>query len=122
MLFIYIDNSGIGDIANVDARLCQYLCTILSIPATQGRSRFCEVADFDINSSQEHDEDPRVVIDDKPSLDQHVDCSRVVHESDGPAGWVRSGRVTILPDFGGSGQHFGVLSFFTDYFLVPESI
>ena len=36
---------------------------------------------------------------------------RVVHGSDGPAGWVRSGRVTILPDFGGSGQHFGFISF-----------
>ena len=29
---------------------------------------------------------------------------RVVHGSDGPAGRVGSGRVTILPDFGGSGR------------------
>ena len=41
---------------------------------------------------------------------------RVVHGSDGPAGRVGSGRVTILPDFGGSGrvgsgQHFGFISF-----------
>ena len=33
-----------------------------------------------------------------------VGHDRVVHGSDGPAGWVRSDRVTILPDFGGSGQ------------------
>ena len=42
--------------------------------------------------------------------------TRVVHGSDGPAGrvgWTRgSGRVSIL----------GFLFFFTDYFLVPESI
>ena len=38
------------------------------------------------------------------------------------SGRVGSGRVTILPDFGGSGQHFGFLIFFTYYFLVPESI
>ena len=47
------------------------------------------------------------------------------HGSDGPAGRVRtgrvgSGRVTILPDFGGSALL--ILKFFTDYFLVPESI
>ena len=36
---------------------------------------------------------------------------RVVHGSDGPAGRVGSSRVTILPDFGGSGQHFGFFSF-----------
>ena len=30
--------------------------------------------------------------------------NRVVHGSDGPAGRVGSGRVTILPDFGGSGR------------------
>ena len=41
---------------------------------------------------------------------------RVVHGSDGPAGRVGSGRVTILPDFGGSGRvgsgkHFGFFSF-----------
>ena len=40
----------------------------------------------------------------------------VVHGSDGPAGRVGSGRVgsgrvTILPDFGWSGQHFGFFSF-----------
>ena len=29
---------------------------------------------------------------------------RVVHGSDGPAGRVGSGRVTILPDVGGSGR------------------
>ena len=29
---------------------------------------------------------------------------RVVHESDEPAGGVGWGRVTILPDFGGSGR------------------
>ena len=34
-----------------------------------------------------------------------------VHWSDGPAGWVRSDQVTIFPDFGGSGQHFGCISF-----------
>ena len=34
-----------------------------------------------------------------------------VHGWDGPAGWVRSDRVTIFPDFGGSGQHFGFFSF-----------
>ena len=45
--------------------------------------------------------------------------SRVVHGPDGPAGRVGSrfcrilaGRVTILPDFSGSGQHFGFCSFF----------
>ena len=27
------------------------------------------------------------------------------------SGQARSGRVTILPDFGGSGQHFGFFSF-----------
>ena len=53
-----------------------------------------------------------------------LSCSvkpRVVH---GPGAWLHglAGRVTILPDFGGSGQHFGFFSFFTDYFLVPESI
>ena len=55
---------------------------------------------------------------------------RVVHGSDGPAG-VGSGRVTILPDFGGSSRVGSALrirkkqnqfKFFTDYFLVPESI
>ena len=43
----------------------------------------------------------------------------------GPAGRVGSGRVTILPDFGGSGRvgsAFRIFKFFTDYFLVPESI
>ena len=34
-----------------------------------------------------------------------------VHGLDGPAGWVRSDRVTIFPDFGESGQHFGFFSF-----------
>ena len=29
---------------------------------------------------------------------------RVVHGSDGPAGRVGSGRIMILPDFGGSGR------------------
>ena len=51
--------------------------------------------------------------------------SRVVHGSDGPAGRVGSGRVTILPDFGGSGRvgsTLRIFKFFTDYFLVPESI
>ena len=38
------------------------------------------------------------------------------------SGRVRSGRVTILPDFGGSGQHLGFISFFTDYFLVSHRI
>ena len=32
----------------------------------------------------------------------HDVIDRVVHGSDGPAGRVGSGRVTILPDFGGS--------------------
>ena len=41
--------------------------------------------------------------------------------------YVGSGRVTILPDFGGSGRvgsgkHFGFFYFFTDYILVPGSI
>ena len=38
---------------------------------------------------------------------------------------VVSGRVTILPDFGGSGRvgsALQIFQFFTDYFLVPESI
>ena len=57
---------------------------------------------------------------------------RVVHGSDGPAGRVGSGRVGSGRvgsghDFAGfrrvgSGQHFGFISFFTYYFLVPESI
>ena len=55
---------------------------------------------------------------------------RVVHGSDGPAGRVGSGRVgpgrvTILPDFGGSGRvgsALRIFKFFTEYFLVPESI
>ena len=55
---------------------------------------------------------------------------RVVHGSDGPVGRVGSGRigsgrVTILPDFGGSGRvgsALGIYQFFTDHFLVPESI
>ena len=52
-------------------------------------------------------------------------CFRVVHGSDGPAGRVGSGRVTILPDFGGSGRvgsAHRIFKFFTDYILVPESI
>ena len=35
-----------------------------------------------------------------PEIDNGL---RVVHGSDGPAGRVGLGRVTILPDFGGSG-------------------
>ena len=37
---------------------------------------------------------------------------------------VGSGRVTILPDFGGSGRvsTSDFLFFFTDYFLVPKSM
>ena len=45
----------------------------------------------------------------------HDVIDTVVHGSDGPAGRVGSGRVTILPDFGaigGSGQHFGFFSFY----------
>ena len=41
------------------------------------------------------------------------------------SGRVGSGRVTILPDFGGSGRvgsALRIFKFFTDYFLVPESI
>ena len=38
------------------------------------------------------------------------------------SGRVGSGRVTTLPNFGGSGQHSGFISFFTDFFLEPESI
>ena len=34
----------------------------------------------------------------------HDVIDRVVHGSDGPAGRVGSDRVTILPDFGGSGR------------------
>ena len=49
---------------------------------------------------------------------------RVVHGSDGPAGRVGSdrvgsGRVTILPDFGGSGRvgsALRIFKFFTEYF------
>ena len=37
---------------------------------------------------------------------------RVVHGSDGPAGRVGSGRVTILPDFGGSGRVGSALRIF----------
>ena len=56
--------------------------------------------------------------------------TRVVHGSDGPAdrigsGRVGSGRVTILPNFGGSGRvgsAFLIFYFFNDFFLVPESI
>ena len=53
-----------------------------------------------------------------------ISYHRVVHGSDGPAGQVGSDQVgvTILPDFVGSGQHFGFFYFFTDYFLVPESL
>ena len=55
---------------------------------------------------------------------------RVVHGSNEPAGRVGSGRVgsdwvTILPDFGRSGRvgsALRVFEFFTEYFLVPESI
>ena len=36
--------------------------------------------------------------------DQDHMLGRVVHGSDGPAGRLGSGRVTILPDFGGSGR------------------
>ena len=49
-------------------------------------------------------------------MDPRVGSGRV---GSGRAG---SGRVMILPDLGGSGQHFGFFSFFTDYFLVPETI
>ena len=38
---------------------------------------------------------------------------------------VGSGRVTIFPDFDGSGRvgsALRIFKFFTDYFLVPESI
>ena len=38
------------------------------------------------------------------------------------SGRVGSGRVTILPDFGGVGSALRIFQFFTDYFLVPESI
>ena len=35
-------------------------------------------------------------------------CSQITHGSDD--GWTRwSGRATILPKFGGSGQHFDIL-------------
>ena len=37
------------------------------------------------------------------------------------SGRVGSGRVTILSDFGGSGQHFGFFSFLLITFLAPES-
>ena len=53
----------------------------------------------------------------------HVVSHRVVHGSDGPTGRVGSNRVTILPDFGGSGRvSTSDLLFFTDYFFVPDSI
>ena len=38
--------------------------------------------------------------------------TRVVHASNGPAGRVGMGRVTILRNFDGSGQHFGCFSLF----------
>ena len=41
------------------------------------------------------------------------------------SGRVGSGRVTILPDFGGSVRVWSALrifKFFTEYFLVPDSI
>ena len=43
------------------------------------------------------------IIDFRNISDKHEQCLRVVHGSDGPAGRVGS-RVTILPDFGGSGR------------------
>ena len=51
------------------------------------------------------------------STGKNQSCPRV--------GWIHaSGRVTILRDFGGSGRvsTSDFFSFFTDYFLVPESI
>ena len=42
---------------------------------------------------------------------QYVGPATVFHGSDGPAGRVGLGRVTILTDLGGSGQRFGFLSF-----------
>ena len=41
---------------------------------------------------------------------------RVVHGSDGPVGRVGSGRVTILPDFGGSGLVGSALRFFNVFY------
>ena len=55
----------------------------------------------------------------------HRNPTRVVHGSDGPAGRVGSGRVTILPVFGGSdrvGSALRILKFFTGYFLIPDPI
>ena len=47
--------------------------------------------------------------------------TRVVHGSDGPAGRVGSGWVTILPDFGGSGRvstlDFSVFSLIISWYL-----
>ena len=52
-----------------------------------------------------------------------VSQPRVVHGSDGPAGRVGLGRVTILPDFCGSGRvSTSDFLVFTDYFLVPKSM
>ena len=45
---------------------------------------------------------------------------RVVHGSDGPAGRVGSRFCRNLASRVESGQHFGFISFYTDYFLVPD--
>ena len=50
-----------------------------------------------------------------PICDSELTASRM----DPPVG---SGRVTILTDFGWSGQHHGYYSVFTDNFMVPKSI
>ena len=44
--------------------------------------------------------------------------SRVVHGSDGPAGRVGSGRVTILPNFGGSGRVGSALRIFSFLLII----
>ena len=51
-----------------------------------------------------------------------VCCLRVVHGSDGPAGRVGSSRVGSGHDFAGFWRVGSGQIFFTDYFLVPESI
>ena len=45
---------------------------------------------------------------------------RVVHRSDGPAGWVGSGH--DFAEIWRVGSALQIFQFFTDYFLMPKSI
>ena len=56
---------------------------------------------------------------------QIIDAELSAGRMDPRPGLVGSGRVTILPDFGGSGRFGSALrmfKLFADYFSVPESI